>query len=156
MHQVICQIALCMMLGFMPAPQTPSNEIFAQKLVDETVAKHAEVNVIGLHASTEHNFDGSHIIAHNNRAKVGKKSDPDDIEVEKTGKPAIERRDDKGVFDIGMPLVDQSGKTIGTAVIEIKYKYISTESEALTRATKIQEELKKQIPSKSRLFEKVE
>jgi hypothetical protein len=141
------------MLGTEPLAraETPS-EIFAQKLVDQIAAKHPEVNVIGLHV-TPFNSTDNIIVAINPAGKVGKKSDPDDLDVMRTGKPVVERRDDKGIFDLKLPLLDGPGKTIGMVVIEIKYSYEKQASGALKRAKTVRDELRRQIPSKTKLFE---
>jgi len=130
------------------------SHIFAQKLVEETIAKHPELRQIGLH-TTPPNSTQSVIIAINDRKKIGKKSDPDDLEVMKTGKPTAELMEKKGIYDLGFPLLDQSGAIIGTAVMEVKLSAESTKEGALNRGKIIQEELRKEIPSKEKLFETV-
>jgi hypothetical protein len=149
----LCLVCLMAISGL--AQTGTTNDIFAQKLVDKIIAKHQELRLIGLHAAPDGSSD-SHIIANNIRAKVGKKSDPDDLEVMHTGKPVVEKKDSRKIFDIGMPLLDQSGAIIGTVVMEVKYQYASSEAAALEQATKVRDELKEQIPSKSKLFEKAE
>ncbi|HXN23792.1 MAG TPA: hypothetical protein VOA41_13725 [Candidatus Dormibacteraeota bacterium] len=136
------------------AQVTPDTHIYAQKLVDEIIAKHPELKQIGLH-TTPPNSSQSVIIAINDRKKIGKKSDPDDLEVMKTGKPSAELIERKGIYDLGFPLLDRSGTIIGTAVMEIKLSAESTKDGALSRGKIIQEELRKEIPSKEKLFEKV-
>jgi len=137
------------------AQVTPDSHIYAQKLVDETIAKHPELRQIGLH-TTPPNSSQSVIIAISDKKKIGKKSDPDDLEVMKTGKPSAELMEKKGIYDLGFPLLDQSGTIIGTAVMEIKLTAENTKEGAMNRGKIIQEELRKRIPSKEKLFETVE
>jgi hypothetical protein len=145
-------LALCAMTtASLPAQE---NKIYAQKLVDQTIAKHPELRQIGLHSIPPNSSD-SMIIAINDPKKVGKKSDPDDLEVMKTGKPSVEIIDRKQIYDLGFPLLDRSGNIIGVAVMEIKLSAEKSKESALQRGKIIQQELRKEIPSKEKLFEPV-
>jgi hypothetical protein len=134
------------------AEASGSNNIFAQKLVDEITAKHPELNIIGLH-STPPNGTQSVIVACSNKNKVGKKSDPDDLEVMQSGKPSVEEKKDRQIYDLGFPLLDQKGATIGVLVMEIKFSFEKTSEGALSRGKQIQSEIQRQLPSKAKLFE---
>lgn len=136
------------------AESKQENNILAQKLVDQEMSKHPELNLMGLH-STPPNSAQSQIIACSNRTKVGKKSDPDDLEVVQTGKPAVEEKPERQIFDLGFPLLDRNGTTIGTLVMEIKFSHEKTKEGALNRGKKIQAELQKQIASKAALFQPI-
>jgi|HubBroStandDraft_4_1064222.scaffolds.fasta_scaffold04544_4 hypothetical protein len=129
-----------------------NGEILAQKLVDRITAEHPELNIIGLH-STPPNGSQSVIVACSNKSKVGKKSDPDDLEVMQSGKPTVEEKKDRQIFDLGFPLLDRNGTTIGVLVLEVKFSYEKTSEGAMNRGKQIQSELQKQIPSKAKLFE---
>jgi hypothetical protein len=131
-----------------------NGEILAQKLVDRITAAHPELNIIGLH-STPPNGSQSVIVACSNKSKVGKKSDPDDLEVMQSGKPTVEEKKDRQIFDLGFPLLDRNGTTIGVLVLEVKFSYEKTSEGAMNRGKQIQSELQKQIPSKAKLFEPV-
>jgi hypothetical protein len=145
-------LALCAMTS--ARLQAQENKIYAQKLVDQTIAKHPELRQIGLH-SIPPNSSESMIIAINDPKKVGKKSDPDDLEVMKTGKPSVEIIERKQIYDLGFPLLDRSGKIVGVAVMEIKLSAEKSKESALQRGKIIQEELRKEIPSKEKLFEPI-
>jgi hypothetical protein len=145
-------LMLCVMTSARLRAQ--ENKIYAQKLVDQTIAKHPELRQIGLH-SIPPNSSESMIIAINDPKKVGKKSDPDDLEVMKTGKPSVEIIDRKQIYDLGFPLLDRSGKIIGVAVMEIKLSAEKSKESALKRGKIIQQELRKEIPSKDKLFEPI-
>jgi hypothetical protein len=148
--------AMALTLCAMTTARLPAqeNKIYAQKLVDQTIAKHPELRQIGLHSIPPNSSD-SMIIAINDPKKVGKKSDPDDLEVMKTGKPSVEIIDRKQIYDLGFPLLDRSGNIIGVAVMEIKLSAEKSKESALQRGKIIQEELRKEIPSKEKLFEPV-
>lgn len=136
------------------AQSAPDNKIYAQKLVDQAMNKHPELHLMGLHSVRT---DGGHsaIIACSNKAKVGKKSDPDDLEVAQTGKPVVEEKKDRQIYDLGFPLLDRNGTTIGTLVMEIKFGYSKSKENALAKGRQIQAELQKQIASREELFEPI-
>jgi hypothetical protein len=124
--------------------------------VDQTMAKHPEVRVMGMHSTPPNGSKTMSIIACSTLSKVGKKSDPDDIEVMQTGKPVAEDSPKKEIIDLGLPLLDQQGEIIGTVVLEIKYSYTKSKEGALDRGKQIQAELQKAIPTKAKLFESIQ
>jgi iron complex outermembrane receptor protein len=136
------------------AQTTKTNNIFAQQLVDMAMSKHPELHLMGLH-STPPGSKQSVIVACSNKSKVGKKSDPDDLEVMHTGKAAVEEKPDRQIFDLGLPLLDKKGTTIGTVVMEINFSSEKTKEGALSRGKQIQSELQKQISSRSKLFQPI-
>jgi iron complex outermembrane receptor protein len=152
---VLALFAVLLSSTFTGAQATHENNIYAQKLVDQTIAKHPELRQMGLHA-TPPNSSESVIIAINDPKKVGKKSDPDDLDVMKTGKPSAELIARKEIYDLGYPLLDRNGKIIGTIVMEVKLSAENTKEGAMKRGEVIQAELQKQIPSKEKLFETVQ
>jgi hypothetical protein len=130
------------------------NDTYAQRLTDHLSALHPETGIIGLHA-TPPGQTGSVIIANGVRSKIGKKSDPDDLEVQKPGaKPVIGPRPDRQITDTGQALLDAAGHVIGTIVIEIKYGYEPDADRALKHAEEIRAEFQSKIPSKEKLFSK--
>src|SRR5258705_1315911 len=131
--------------------QAQSNDIYAQRLVDRIAASHPELNVLGLHVTPPNSSDNI-IIACSNRSKVGKKSDPDDLDVMKTLKPVIEVKNDRKIIDGGLPLYDASKTLIGTVVMEVKFSFTQDPDVALQRATQIRDEISKQIQSTQQLF----
>jgi iron complex outermembrane receptor protein len=132
--------------------EKPKPDSLAQMLADQVSRAHPELNVIGFHLTPPGGQDNV-IVASSNRTKVGKKSDPDDLEVMTTGKAAVDTKESRQLIDIGLPLLDRAGRTIGTVVMEVKFTYTKDPAVALKRATEIRDQLRKQIPSKERLFE---
>lgn len=123
--------------------------IYAQRLIDEMAGRHPELNILSFHATPRGETE-SRIIASSSKSKVGKKSDPDDLDAMK--EPKAELRDDKKIVDIGLPLKDGPGNVIGTMVAEVKYSFTNDPGIALKRATEIRDELAKQIGSHRHLF----
>jgi Domain of Unknown Function (DUF1080) len=66
----------------------PSPKILGQRLVDDLAKAHPELARIGLHITPLDKPDNI-IIASNVPAKIGQKSDPEDLAVMKTGRPVV-------------------------------------------------------------------
>ncbi|HZP63052.1 MAG TPA: hypothetical protein VFB28_06505 [Terriglobales bacterium] len=123
------------------------HKIFAQSLIEETLAKHPELEGIGL-GTTPPNSRECVDIADTDAKEIGDKCDKGELTVIKTGKPAIEKESD--AYDVTEPF-QVSGKTIGT--IGLDFKLDQQEAGLLDRANAIAKEIESQIPSKSKLFE---
>ncbi len=116
----------------------PPGKTLAQRLVDELAKKHPELLRIGLH------------VASNVSAKVGQKSDPEDLQAMKTGRPVVLREGEN--FDVTLPLHDASGKIIGAIGLTLKPITGEQEGDATRRARAIARELENRTPSKDSLF----
>ena len=123
------------------------HKIFAQALIEKTVAKHPELEGIGLGTTPPDGKDCVNI-ADTDMKEVGDKCDKGELTVIKTGKPTIEKESD--AYDVTVPF-QVSGKTIGT--IGLDFKLDQQEAGLLDRANAIAKEIESQIPSKSKLFE---
>ncbi len=128
----------------------PRGKTLAQRLVDELAKKHRELVRIGLHVTPPHSSENT-IVASNIAAKLGQKSDPEDLQAIKTGRPVVLREGEN--FDVTLPLHDAAGKTIGAVGLTLKVAAGEQESDATRRARAIAGELEKQIPSKDKLFD---
>jgi hypothetical protein len=121
--------------------------IFAQVLVESTVAKHAELAGLEL-ATTPPDGHDCTTIAATDVKEMGDKCDKGELAVMKTGKPTVEKESDG--YDVTLPL-HVSGKTIG--IIGMDFKLDQKESGLVDRANVIAKEVEDQIPAKSKLFE---
>jgi hypothetical protein len=145
-------IILAALAGRVP-PQlkadSPKAKIFAQSLVEQTLAKHSELAGVEL-ATTP--LDGGRCvtIAATDTKEIGGKCDSDEFGVMKSGKPTVEKESDG--YDVTLPL-HVEGKTIGT--IALDFKPGEKEVGLLERANAIATELENQVPVKTRLFEPV-
>src|SRR6267154_3389369 len=63
-------------------------KIYAQKLVDETLANHKEVVIMAMHVTPPGKTEN--VIIASNIGRIGKKADEDDMRVIETGKPNLE------------------------------------------------------------------
>jgi hypothetical protein len=124
---------------------------YAQKLVDEALAKHPEVVIIAMHVAPPHKTD--YVIIASNIGRIGKKADEDDMRVIETGKSNLEINKAGNHFEVELVLQDQSGKTIGAAGIVFNYKPGDDKAKFEKTAEQIRDEWRAQIPNKESLFE---
>jgi hypothetical protein len=130
-----------------------SYEIYAQKLVDDTLAKHKEVIILAFHVippgSTEN------VVIASNIGRIGKKADEDDMRVINTGKPNLEVNATGEHFEVELVLQDQSGKTIGAAGVVFAYKAGDDKAKLQKQAEIVRDEIRKQTPTVNKFFESV-
>jgi len=142
-----CVLMLAVFAGRGHANPAAKRRIFAQVLVESTVAKHAELAGLEL-ATTPPDGHDCTTIAATDVKEMGDKCDKGEIAVMKTGKPTVEKEGDG--YDVTLPL-HVSGKTIG--IIGMDFKLDQKESGLVDRASVIAKEVEDQIPAKSKLFE---
>jgi hypothetical protein len=136
----------------------PSQKIYAQKLIDESMAKHPEIVILAMHVKspTDPNYP---IIAWGgptgDKVRIGKKADEDDLRVITTGKENLEVSPAGNHFEVELPLQDESRKTIGALGVVFNYKPGDNKTGLKKKAEQIRDELRGQIPSESKLFESV-
>jgi hypothetical protein len=120
---------------------------FAQKLVDEALAKHPQVLLLAIHAGAPKYW----IIA-SNFGRIGKLGDEDDLRCIHTGKDNLEVNKEGNHYEDQTPLRDQSGKIIGAIGIVFSYKPGDDKLALQNVAKQISDEMKAQIPDAKRLF----
>jgi hypothetical protein len=135
--------------GALANPSAPAakERIFAQSLVEDTLAKHPGLEGVGLATIPPEGHDCV-TIADTDAKELGDKCDKGEVEVMKTGKPTLEKEGDG--YDVTLPL-HVSGKSIG--IIGMDFKLDQEEAGLLDRAKAIAKEMEDQIPSKAKLFE---
>lgn len=121
-------------------------KILAQKLVDETHAKHPETSEIGIVII---GAKGCTNIASTDKGDVGEKCEKDDSEPIRTDKVYVER--EKTSFDVSLPLHDSSGQLVGSVGIELRPKANETQAEVVKDAQAIAKEMEGPIQSKASL-----
>jgi len=142
-----CVLMLVVFTSRGHANPAAKRRIFAQVLVESTVAKHAELAGLEL-ATTPPDGHDCTTIAATDVKEMGDKCDKGELAVMKTGKPTVEKEGDG--YDVTLPL-HVSGKTIG--IIGMDFKLDQKESGLVDRANVIAKEVEDQIPAKSKLFE---
>jgi iron complex outermembrane receptor protein len=125
-------------------------KIYAQKLLDDTLAKHKDVVIMAMHVTPPGKTEN--VIIASNIGRIGKKADEDDLRVIETGKPNLEVNKKGDHFEVELVMQDQSGKTIGAVGIVFMYQK-GKEAEFAKNAEQIRDEMKQQTPTLPKLFE---
>jgi len=128
-------------------------KIYAQKLLDETLAKHKEVVIMAMHVTPP--GKNENVIIASNIGRIGKKADEDDLRVIETGKPNLEVNKKGDHFEVELVLQDQSGKTIGAVGIVFNYEK-GKEAEFQKKAERVRDEMKEKTSTLAKLFEPAE
>jgi hypothetical protein len=127
------------------------NAIYAQTLVNEQMAKHPELLVLGMHAPKPGAKD-SHMIAAN-LDRIGKADDEDDLAVAQERKTILAPNvKEPTKFEVAVPLKDASGKVIGSLSTVFKYAAGDDEVKMHSAALAIRDEMARKIPSVAALF----
>src|SRR5438477_162904 len=132
-------------------PDSQPPKIYAQRLVNDTLAKHKEVVIMAFHVTPPNQSEN--VIIASNIGRIGKKADEDDLRVIDTGKSNLEVNKTGNHFEDELPLLDQTGERIGAVGIVFNYKSGVDKNKLAKQAEKIRDEMAKQIQSKDKLFE---
>jgi hypothetical protein len=131
-----------------PTYTTPAP--FAQKLVDDALAKHPEIILLAIHAQPPGH---KNLIVASNFGRIGKIGDEDDLRCVRTGKPNLELNSTGKHFEDELIMQDATGKTIGALGVVFNYKPGDDKTALAKIATQVRDEMKAVTPSKSALFE---
>src|SRR5262250_615511 len=134
---VICGWLLCAGLAKGQGPQ----KIFAQKLVDEALAKHKDDIILAMHVTPPGQTEN--VIIASNIGRIGKKADEDDLRVIQTGKPNLEVNKKGDHFEVELVIQDQQGKTIGAMGVVFMYKD-GDDKAALQKKAEVRDEMRAQ------------
>jgi iron complex outermembrane receptor protein len=137
----------------LPVSAQVSGRMYAQKLVDETLAKHREVVIIAMHVTPPGR--STNVIIASNIGRIGKVADDDDLRVINTGKPNLEVNVTGNHFEVELVLEDDTGKNIGALGVVFDYKKGDDKIAMQKKAEQVRAELRRQIPSKDKLFDTV-
>lgn len=132
------------------------NRIYAQKLVNETMAHHPDLIVIGLHA-TPPGGSGQRMIA-SNLDRIGKKDDDDDIGVAAEHKTVCgPNLKETWKYEVLMPMKDSRGQLL-PAALGLVFRYHAGDDEVRmhARAVAIRDEIARQTPDLAALFKPIE
>jgi len=127
----------------------PVRKTLAQNLVEDVARKYPDLVRIGLHVTPPESAENI-IIASNIAAKIGQKSDLEDLQAMKTGRAVVLKEGSN--FDVTLPFHDAGGKLIGAVGLTWQPKPGEKEADAKRRAQDIATELEKKVPSKNSLF----
>jgi hypothetical protein len=134
----------------------PAAKIYAQKVVNETLAAHPEI--MGLEISaTSLKKDKCTTIASDEELGIDEKCDRDEYDAMKTGKPFADKTtgNEQEFFDVNVPVHDANGKIIAVVGVDFKPDPKQTAAQATEGAQQIAKEIEAKIPSKEKLYEPV-
>ena len=122
---------------------------YAQKLVDQELARHPEIVILVFHVINKDASD--YPIIASNIGRYGKKADEDDLRTIHTGKPNLEVNTAGNHFEVEMALHDSSKKTIGAIAVVYNYKNGDDKEALHQKAERVRAEVEKQISSLDKL-----
>jgi hypothetical protein len=124
---------------------------YAQHIVDEELAKHRDVMILAIHATTPKNADPE--ILASNIGRIGKKADDDDMRVVRDGKTNLEVNKDLMRYEVELPLNDAGGQRIGALGVVFPLSAHTDQKARHAEAIRIRNEIARQIPSPAKLLE---
>ena len=156
-------LVLTMLLVFLGAAassaqtlQLPTPKIYAQKLVNETLAAHPDIMGLEISAVSVGKEECT-TIASDEELGIGEKCDRDEYDVMKTNKPLADDTEEHGkkFFNVNVPLHDANGKAMAVVGVDFKPNPTQTAAQATERAEQIAKEIEAKVPSKEKLYEPV-
>ena len=124
---------------------------FAQHLVDRELARHRDVLILAIHATTPKNADPE--ILASNIGRIGKKADGDDMRVVRDGKTNLEVNKDLMRFEVELPLKNAAGERIGALGVVFPLTAHTNQKAKHAEAIRIRNEIARQIPAPARLVQ---
>lgn len=126
---------------------------YAQRIVDEQLARHRDVMILAIHATTPKNSDPE--ILASNIGRIGKKADDDDMRVVRDGKTNLEVNKDLMRYEVELPLNDAAGQRIGALGVVFPLTAHTNQKARHAEAIRIRNEIAREIPSPAKLVEPV-
>jgi hypothetical protein len=129
-----------------------NDHMYAQTLVDTTMAAHPEIEVLAIHATPP--GSKTNMILGSNIGRIGKKADEDDLRVIQKGETNKEISDTGNRFEAELPLNDAKGKRIGALGVVLAYKAGDDKEALVAHAVKIRDGMAAHIASPAVLVAK--
>ena len=152
-------VSLALFLGsvaVLPAADAPvlgkaaDNKIYAQKLVNEVMATHPDLLVVGFHAIKPGTKD--QVMIASNLDRIGKDDDDDKAVVNERKTICVPNAKESNKFEIQVPMKDASGAIIGAYGFVFQYKAGDDEVELHRKGVVLRDALAKRIPNLAALF----
>ena len=124
---------------------------YAQHIVDQELARHRDVMILAIHATTPKNADPE--ILASNIGRIGKKADDDDMRVVRDGKTNLEVNKDLMRYEVELPLNDAAGERIGALGVVFPLTAHTNQKARHAEAIRIRDEIARQIPAAAKLVE---
>ena len=122
---------------------------YAQHIVDRELAKHRDIMILAIHATTPRNSDPE--ILASNIGRIGKKADDDDMRVVRDGKTNLEVNKDLMRYEVELPLNDAAGRRIGALGVVFPLTAHTDQQARHAEAIRIRNEIARQIPAPANL-----
>ena len=126
-------------------------KIYAQELVDRTVAQHPDLRAVVMHV-TPPKAPGNVIIA-SSIGRIGKPGDADDLEVIATGKTRVEMDRGNKRIEVELALRDVGGETVGALGLVWRYPVGGNHDEFVRIANAIRDSLARRILNVANLMD---
>jgi hypothetical protein len=146
-------LALSTLLAMPVLAQSVPNT-YAQKLVEEELKKHPDVVILVMHVTPP--GSQKNVIVGSNIGRFGKEADEDDLRVINTGKTNLEVNATGNHFEVELVMQDVPGKTVGALGVVFNYKAGDDKEKLRKAAEVVRDEIRKMMPTKDKLFEKVQ
>jgi hypothetical protein len=126
-------------------------KIYAQELVDRTVAQHPDLRAVVMHV-TPPKAAGNVIIA-SSIGRIGKPGDADDLDVIATGRTRVEMDRGNKRIEVELALRDVGGETVGALGLVWRYPVGGNHDEFVRTANAIRDSLARRILSVANLMD---
>ena len=136
-------------------PNAKANN-YAQKLVDQEIAKHPEIVIMAIHAKSPADAEYPIIAWYGptgGKVRMGKKADDDDMRVVNKGTENLEVNATGDRFEVELPLQDMNKKTVGALAVVYPYKQGDNKAEFKKKAEQIRDDIRPKISSAEQLNE---
>jgi hypothetical protein len=150
MVRLVC-LALAVAIAWPTQAATLAPEkIYAQELVNRTVASHPELLVVAMHVTPP--GDRENVIIASNIGRIGKRADAEDRRVIDTGETLAKVNRNGDRFEVELVLHDASRRPIGALAIVFPHKTGDAPSKFEEKAAAIRDELAARIPDVASLM----
>jgi hypothetical protein len=126
-------------------------KIYAQELVDRTVAQNPDLLVVMMHVTPPRSAEN--VVVASNIGRIGKIGDADDLRVIDTGKPNLEVAHGGNRYEVELVLRDVAGETIGALGLVWPYKAGQDKAAFEKKAEKIRDALALRILNAANLMD---
>jgi hypothetical protein len=146
----IAAIALALPLTMLAQQPDAPAKTYAQRLVDETVARHPALKSVELALLRD---DSCATVAATAPEDIGERCDADELGPIQTGTPVVEApTTEDPVYDITQALHDSAGRLIGAVGMDIAPQSGEGRAAVVAFAASVLHDLERSIPSKERLL----
>lgn len=144
-------IAVSAVMAPVPGWAQLAVKIYAQELVDRTVAQHPDLRAVVMHV-TPPKAAGNVILA-SSIGRIGKPADADDLEVIATGKTRVALDGGNKRIEVELALRDVGGETIGALGLVWRYPVGGNHAEFVRVADQIRDSLARRILNVANLLD---